>query len=87
MDVKISCCHRLPLLSIIHWYYCDYYCYYDCYYFFPQYVFFLFSFILFLSLFPFFYFIIFPIVILNISILISILRFSLGDFLYEQNMV
>ena len=30
----------------------------------------------------------FPIVIVNISILIiSILRFSLGDFLYEQNMV
>ena len=38
--------------------------------------------------FHFFYFIIFPIVIVNISILIiSILRFSLGDFLYEQNIV
>ena len=36
----------------------------------------------------FFYFIIFPIVIVNISILIiSILRFFLGDFLYEQTMV
>ena len=29
MDVKIlSSCHRLPLLSIIHWYCFDYYCYY-----------------------------------------------------------
>ena len=40
--------------------------------------------------FPFFFSIssFFPIVIVNISILIiSILRFSLGDFLYEQNMV
>ena len=87
MDVKISCCHALPLIIIFSSlvFFCDYYCYHDCYYFYLFLIPFLFSSISisvshFFSISSFF-----PIVIVNISILIiSILRFSLGDFLYEQ---